>query len=137
MQSQALALLYYLVHELGTNRSDMLSAHRKIMQGTDRYIREHLTEKLDLHSLARHANMSASYFHKLFSHHFGTTPAEYVTNCRIVAAKTILATEDCTMEQVAERCGFSSQSYFNYRFKQQTGVTPNQYRAESLSQLPL
>lgn len=135
LQSRALEFLYRMSRELSTNRADMLFAHRKIMQDTDRFIRENLTQELTLTVLAKHANMSVSYFHKLFSQHFGTPPAEYVSNCRIVAAKTLLTTCDYSMEQIAQLCGFSSQSYFNYRFKQQTGKSPNQYRMESLSGL--
>ena len=72
---------------------------------------------------------------QIFTGHFGTTPAEYVLNCRMSAAKTMLMEGEMSMEEVAERCGFSSQSYFNYCFKQQTGQTPLQYRRASLSRL--
>jgi AraC-like DNA-binding protein len=60
-------------------------------------------------------------------------PGEYVFHCRIATAKTMLLNDDISMDQVAKGSGFSSQSYFNYCFKQETGQTPLQYRREMLS----
>lgn len=137
LQSYVMELLYRLVREAGTDRVEMLYIHRKTMQQVENYIRENLAKELDLKTLAQQANLSASYFHKLFLKHFGTTPTEYVMQCRISAAKTLLVEGEKSMDQIAEKCGFSSQSYFNYRFKQQTGQTPLQFRRESLSRLTL
>ena len=44
---------------------------------------------------------------------------------------------ELSMDAIAEACGFGSRSYFNFRFKQITGVTPLQYRKEHLSRLQI
>jgi len=51
---------------------------------------------------------------------------------RLLKAKKFLAATDNTAEEIAFLCGFSSQSYFNYFFKQKVGIPPLQYRREAL-----
>ena len=65
------------------------------------------------------------------------TPAAFVLRCRIAAAKAMLKTSELNIAEIAARCGFSSQSYFNFRFKEVTGETPLQYRNTRLSRLKL
>ena len=105
------------------------------MAGVERYIRDNITEDLSLEALAAVANLSPSYFHKLFCNHFSMTPGDFVLQCRVSAAKSMLLDDELTLGEVAERCGFSSQSYFNYRFKAVVGATPLQYRKASLSRM--
>lgn len=114
-----------------------LFPHRRSMQQIEVYIREHLEENLDLQSLAKKANLSPVYFHKLFSAHVGMTPADFVLNCRIAEAKALLKTGEMPISDISNRCGFTSQSYFNYKFKEVTGETPLQYRKARLSRLKL
>ncbi len=128
-------LVYRLLQEVGARQGDVLHAHRKTMQWVEQYIRQNPHEDLELKALAEKANLSPSYFHKLFTGHFGMTPAEYGLSCRISVAKTLLAEGELPMQEIARRSGFASQSYFNYCFKQQTGQTPLQYRKEHLSRL--
>ena len=103
----------------------------------EEHIRNHLAEDLSLDALATRANLSPVYFHKLFRAHTHTTPAQYVLTTRIAAAKTMLKTGELSIGEIASRCGFSSQSYFNYKFKEVTGETPLQYRNTRLSRLKL
>ena len=133
LHSYVMELVYRLAQEMGAGRGDMLRSHRRAMQRVEQYIRGNLQEDLGLKTLAAKANLSPSYFHKLFTQHFGVSPAEYVHSCRIAHAKALLLEAELTMEEIARRGGYSSQSYFNYCFKQQTGQTPLQYRKERLS----
>lgn len=105
--------------------------HQKVLLAADQYIREHLSEELSLDRLAKHSNLDPTYFHKLFTAAFGVTPARQILNYRIEAAKAGLLEENISMEVLAQRCGFSSASYFGNRFRQVTGMTPSQYRKAS------
>ena len=109
--------------------------HLDVMLGAERYIHVHLAEPLPLEAVAAAVNLSPSYFHRLFTAFFGRTPAQYILDLRIANAKLELLKESCSLPALVEECGFSSQSYFCYKFKQATGKTPLQYRRETLSQL--
>lgn len=135
LQSCLLELIYTILQYTGAAAREGSNAHRHIMAGVERYIRDNITENLSLEALATGANLSASYFHKLFCTHFSMTPGDFVLQCRVSAAKSLLLDDNLSLGEVAERCGFTSQSYFNYRFKQVVGVTPLQYRKTSLSRM--
>lgn len=134
LQSYLHRFLFLLIEE---SRSSDSSAHqhRKTMMAMEEYIRTHLWEDLSLDVLAGRANLSPVYFHRLFSDHFGMTPAAFVLSCRIAGAKALLKTGELSISEIASQCGFSSQSYFNFKFKEVTGETPLQYRKARLSRL--
>lgn len=138
LYSYTYQFLHLLISE---TRSAMVGSfhypHRRTMQQIEQHIREHLEEPLDLQTLAEKANLSPVYFHKLFSAHAGMTPAAFVLNCRIAEAKALLKAGETAIADISSRCGFTSQSYFNYKFKEMTGETPLQYRKARLSRLKL
>lgn len=107
--------------------------HRKTLLMVDKYIREHLSQALTLANLAKLCSLDPTYFHKLYTAAFGKTPAQRILGFRIAAAKAGLLEGKVTLGELAERCGFSSQTYFCYKFKQVTGMTPLQYRVKMLS----
>ena len=115
--------------------SDKTTRHRKTLMAVDRYIREHLAEDLSLEVLAKVANLDPTYFHKLFISFYGTTPAKRVLGYRISAAKNGLIDGTVPLDELAARCGFSSKSYFCYKFKKMEGTSPTHYRQLCLSQM--
>lgn len=117
--------------------TDRACAHQRTLLAVERHIREHLSEELNLASLAQLCNLSPTYFHSLFTAYFRKTPAQYILDCRITAAKKGLLTGDYSLTELAADCGFSSQSYFCYKFRQVTGQTPLQYRNEQLGKLKI
>ena len=118
-------------------RADRVFLHQKDLLRIEGYIREHLAEDLKLETLAEQCNLSPTYFHSVFTEFFGQTPARFILECRITAAKTGLLTGDYSLAELAADCGFSSQSYFCYKFKQITGDSPLQYRKKNLGKLEL
>ncbi|MBQ3865747.1 MAG: helix-turn-helix transcriptional regulator [Clostridia bacterium] len=136
MQSLA-ARLFVFLSPLGRSwREKGVSSayiHQKALLEVERTIRENPSEPLDLKTLAAKVNLSPVYFHRIFTDYFGKTPSRYVLECRIAAAKLKLVTEDGSMAEIAAACGFSSQAYFNFKFKETVGQTPLQYRKSMLS----
>lgn len=110
-------------------------SQRNILLSTERYIRMHLSQPLHLEQLARQAKFSPSHFHRIFTAFFGKTPHEFIAQCRIEEAQAALRADHCTLAELAELCGFSSQSHFTAQFKKATGQTPLQYRKQMLSRL--
>ena len=90
-------------------------------------------EDLTLTSLAALCNLHPNYFHRLYTEAFGKTPAQRILGCRIGAARMLLLTQNLSMSEIAAQCGFSSQTYFGYKFKEVMRMTPLQYRKKRLS----
>ena len=102
--------------------------HQQVLLDANKYLRDHISEDIDLDKLAQASNLSPTYFHKLFTAAFGLTPAQQLDKYRHLAAKEFLRDDDCPLSEVARKCGYASQSYFCYKFKQREGMTPSTYR---------
>ena len=116
----------------GANARTAVS-HRAVLNNVERYIRLHLNEELELDTLSGIANLSPVYFRKIFCEFYGVSPAGYVLEQRIDRAKTLLLTTEKSMIEISALCGFSSQSYFTYKFKELCGISPLKYRKRMLS----
>ncbi len=114
-----------------------VAAHAALLGDMREYIGAHFDEPLSLAVLAQRAALSPVYFHRLFTACYGITPAQYTLTVRLNAAKQHLLAGDDTVAEIAQLCGFSSQSYFNYKFKEQVGMSPLQYRKKMLSKIDL
>ena len=60
------------------------------------------------------------------------TVMEYILKTRIVMAQGMLRKERLSVTEISNRCGFSSISYFSRVFRQDTGMTPLQYKKAPL-----
>jgi len=102
--------------------------HSDILKNSAEYINKNYSNKISLDDIAKSVNLSPTYFHQIFTKGIGITPHRFLLNCRIRNAKKMLLAEPLSFLEIALQCGFSSQSYFNYIFKKETGQTPKQFR---------
>jgi len=82
-----------------------------------------------LSAMARRAGLSARQVTRLFDQEVGMTPARYVEQVRMEAARAMLETGDDTLEVVARRAGFGSPESLRRAFMRHLGVVPSAYRA--------
>ena len=102
--------------------------HQAALLGALKYLKENLEEDVDLKKLAQDSHLHPTYFHKLFTATFGTTPAKQLMHYRIAKAREYLRDDKYSMAEISRMCGFSSQSYFCRIFTQRSKQTPTQYR---------
>jgi AraC-like DNA-binding protein len=82
-----------------------------------------------LEEWAAKAGLSVYYFCRVFKQTTGMTPLEFVTLCRLQAAKQqLLERPEQQVADIARRCGYDNPSYFNRRFMESEGMTPTDYR---------
>jgi transcriptional regulator GlxA family with amidase domain len=104
------------------------AAERKGLQELQVWIAENLAKNLSVEVLAQRAAMSPRNFVRVFARELGNTPARYVEQVRIEAARTQLAATDDTVDAIAGRCGFSSAELLRRCFLRQFKIAPSQYR---------
>lgn len=92
------------------------------------FMKEHYGEPIRLSDIAASVHLSGSYFHSLFVSVSGETPHDYLSRVRLDAAKRMLWDPRLPLDEIAEKCGFGCQQYFNAVFKKQMGTTPARYR---------
>ena len=92
------------------------------------YIYDNLHNRSTLDDLAAVAELSPSYFSRLFHKEVGTTVSRYITCKRMDAAENMLKFSEYSFVDIANYLCFSSESHFIQTFKKHTGYTPKVYR---------
>lgn len=93
-----------------------------------RYLERHYQEPIALKEVADKVFLNPAYFSTLFKQKTGSTFIERLTEIRIEEAKKKLASSDSKITDIAEQTGFSNIRHFNRVFKNETGLTPKDYR---------
>jgi transcriptional regulator GlxA family with amidase domain len=93
-----------------------------------RWLPDHLTEDLTVEALARRASMSPRTFARAFRSETGTTPAAYIEQLRIEAARRLLEASDLTVEAIASLVGFRRAETLYRAFTRRMGTSPDRYR---------
>lgn len=112
-----------------------LIKHKSIGCQVVNYIKEHFTQNdLTLNLVAEHLHISQSYITKIVKQQTGFNFTDYHNNLRINMAIKILMDKDksCTINEIAEMVGYSSQHYFSRAFKNYTGLSPMQYKTKNM-----
>lgn len=99
-----------------------------------RYIEEHCSEPLSLQSVADQIYMNSTYLSKLFKEITGTTFSDYVSEVRLNKACAQLRETDMRIVEIAEGTGFGNKLNLIRSFKKHLGVTPSEYRHNSVIQ---
>ena len=96
-----------------------------------RYVSEHYTEEVSLDSLSAACCMNRSYFCRRFKEITGRTPIAYVNEYRLTKARSLLASDESSVSEIATECGFSDSNYFSRLFTKCYGISPLKFRQEN------
>ncbi len=87
-----------------------------------------LDQPLDAAALASKARMSLRTLARRFESQAGTTPHQWLTHQRVLAAQRLLETSDASIERVAELSGFATPETLRHHFRRRVGTSPMAYR---------
>jgi transcriptional regulator GlxA family with amidase domain len=104
------------------------ASHTKAVHELQVWMVEHLERPLSVDALADRVAMSARNFTRVFAQEVGTTPAHYLRQLRVEAARRRLEQSDESLTRVANACGFRSVDVMRRAFLGALGTTPLRYR---------
>ncbi len=111
------------------SRREVPSAlNRSALQALQRWVAAHPAAVHDVPSMAARIGVSARHLSRLFQDEVGVTPASWVEEARVAAARQLLEEGNLAPKQVAPACGFSSVDTLRRAFMRVVGVTPAEYR---------
>lgn len=87
-----------------------------------------LDQPLSAEALARKGRMSLRTLARRFQAQVGTTPHQWLTHQRMLAAQRLLETSDASVDRVAELAGFVTAETLRHHFRQRVGTSPMAYR---------
>ena len=123
-----------LWHMLGSFR--YLSQFRKITEYNPddkitksiRFMRDHLSEKISLETIANHIGLSVSQFSLLFKKKTSRTPIDYLAYLRVQRASKLLDFSTLRINEIALKVGYADPFYFSRIFSKIMGSSPKAYR---------
>jgi transcriptional regulator GlxA family with amidase domain len=89
---------------------------------------DNLREPLTVEQLAERVGMSPRNFARVFAEQVGVTPARFVVQIRVEAARRRLEESSQSVELIAEECGFGSTESMRSAFQRLLRVSPQEYR---------
>lgn len=92
------------------------------------WLEAHSSEPVSVAQLAAATGVCVRECQRTFANILHTTPIQYLTRRRVVAAAEFLISTDRSVSEIGLSCGFDSPSYFARQFKSVTGMTPTEYR---------
>ena len=92
------------------------------------YIDANLDKDLSIKSISNGINVSKSALYSKFHSLLNCTIGEYVNKKRIEKSAQLLVESNMSIEEVSQKSGFSSASYYTKIFKHHMGITPHKYK---------
>lgn len=125
---QITAELNEMIYPFGIKPSAKYERYIDIVTIAKQYIDLNYATKLSLKTIAERVNLSPNFFRIVFKGIVGMSPHEYLIFVRTKKAQEYLSDTDFSISEIAEVCGFETQSYMNNIFCSKIKTTPYKYR---------
>jgi len=95
-----------------------------------KYIQSHYHTPLSLKEIAERFYLSPPYISRRFKETYGCTFIQFITEIRLMRAKSLLMHTSLPIVKIAELVGYEDEAYFSKVFKKDAGISPKQYRQQ-------
>lgn len=103
----------------------------ELIEKTKNYIFQNLHSEIVIGEIGHQVGVSQTYLCDLFRKVEGITMQQYIRREKIRLAENLLRYSAYDVKSIASYLAFCSQSHFGKVFKEQTGMTPTEYRKKS------
>ncbi len=97
------------------------------------FINENLCGDLSIRNISKNINVSKSVLYKRFHACFNCTVSEYINTRRVEKSIELLLRTDLSIEEISQKVGFSSASYYSKIFKKEKGLSPLSYKKRTVT----
>lgn len=88
-----------------------------------------------LEDIAKGLGVCPRQAERIISDYYGSTFKKLRREARLARAAALLESDDLSIEQIAQKCGYASATSFNKAFKSKYGITSKAYRVSRKSEL--
>ena len=104
----------------------------KIIQAKAEIDKHFSDNNFNISQLAQMLNINSSYLRREFKKAFSISPIAYLQDIRLQNATSMLMSDYYSVEEIAQKCGYGSSSYFIQTFKKAKGCPPQKYKENNL-----
>ena len=106
---------------------------RPIVQDVRKYIYANYQDRnLDLRQVSHAIGCNSSYISRIMKQELGISFKDFLTRLRISQAVRLMEDRELSINQIAEKVGYSNQHYFSAAFKNCQGMSPSEFRKNML-----
>lgn len=117
---------YILANQLITYKKDTL------LNNIDNYINQHLDTVTPI-DISFEFGISRTSLYNLFKEVYKSGVSEYILSIKIKHAKNLIIQNKLKIHEIATLCGFNDYNYFTKVFKNKTGLSPREFKKQSIS----
>ncbi len=124
------SLLYGIISEIQKEAVNeyMPSQTKKLVDDAVSYILENISDStLTIEKISEYLGVSPEYFRLIFKKSKKISPRKYIIEQRIKKAKQLILSDEFHICDIAEMCGYNSESYFSKEFKRICECSPSVY----------
>lgn len=129
-QERIMNMQYYMISDY-TKRVHAVrlqGVRDPIVASAANFIVKNISEPINVADVANALFISRSVISTRFKASTGVNLSDFIVDKKIEEAKRLLTYTKSSVSDISEYLAFSSQSHFSAKFKQKTGMTPNEYR---------
>ena len=119
-----------------SRKGEAVLVGRAALQEAQRWIAANPAEDLSIAKLAKKSGLSPRHLTRVFRQELGVTPATWVKEARVAAARRLLESGEAVPKEVAAQCGFANADTLRRVFVRMVGVTPAEYRRRFQVRVP-
>lgn len=131
-KQENIKLLEALLTQLITYTRFFINTHssstESLLFKARQYMEKNLSRKITLDDIAKHLCVSNSQFRKEFLKETGVPPATFLGRIRLQTSKYMLVSSNKSIKEISAECGFATSEYFCKFFRDNTGMTPTEFR---------
>lgn len=103
--------------------------YTRLINKTEDYIENHLSEKITLFDCANNIGLSAFHFHRIFKANSTETIQQYINRIKLERSAIYLRiNKSITITEIAYKYGYGDTSSYIRAFKKHFLTTPKKYR---------
>ena len=102
----------------------------EVIQKAVVYMNTHFQENPKMSAIAEMCHLNENYFCRLFKNSVGMSYKEYLKKLKLDYAMKLIHNTNLSITDIAEKCGYETQSHFNREFKACYQQTPTSLRRD-------
>ncbi|MDC7232256.1 MAG: response regulator [Spirochaetales bacterium] len=124
--NKLIGIFFEKLAEFKADNSDI--SGRKVVADIKSFILSHYSSNIHLQDAANHVHLNPKYVSDLFKRESGENFSSYLRSVRISNAKKLLESTNLRIYEISDKVGYRTSKHFLKLFKEETGLTPHEYR---------